>query len=48
VVGPLSRTWPATAVLAAMVAGLVGSPLRQLGLTPTEPPPSVEVSRTPV
>jgi len=48
VAGPLSRTWPATAVLAAMVAGLVGSPLRQLGLTPTEPPPSVEVSRTPV
>ena len=32
-VGPLAKTWPATAVLALIVAGLVGSPLRKLGLS---------------
>ena len=31
-VGPLSRLWPATAIQAAMVAGLVGDPLGALGL----------------
>lgn len=31
-VGPLAKTWPATALLAAIVAGLVGSPLRKAGL----------------
>lgn len=32
VAGPLSRVWPAPPLLAAMVAGLVGSPLKRLGL----------------
>jgi salicylate hydroxylase len=32
VAGPLSRLWPAPKVLAAMVSGLVGRPLRSLGL----------------
>ena len=32
VVGPLSRLWPATWVQAAMVSGLIGDPLRRLGL----------------
>jgi 2-polyprenyl-6-methoxyphenol hydroxylase-like FAD-dependent oxidoreductase len=32
VAGPLSRIWPAPPLLAAMVAGLVGNPLRRLGL----------------
>lgn len=36
VVGPLSKLWPATVIQAAMVSGLVGDPLRPLGLT--EPP----------
>lgn len=31
-VGPLSKRWPATTLQAAMVSGLVGSPLRPLGL----------------
>lgn len=31
-VGPLSKVWPATRLQAAMVSGLVGSPLRALGL----------------
>ena len=31
-VGPLSRLWPATTILAAMVSGLVGAPLGRLGL----------------
>lgn len=31
-VGPLSKLWPATALQAAMVSGLAGSPLRRLGL----------------
>lgn len=31
-VGPLSKLWPATALQAAMVSGLVGSPLARLGL----------------
>lgn len=31
-VGPLSKLWPATAIQAAMVSGLVGNPLRPLGL----------------
>jgi salicylate hydroxylase len=31
-VGPLAKRWPATAMLATIVAGLVGSPLRKLGL----------------
>lgn len=32
VAGPLSRVWPAPPLLAAMVAGLVGDPLKRLGL----------------
>jgi 2-polyprenyl-6-methoxyphenol hydroxylase-like FAD-dependent oxidoreductase len=31
-VGPLSKLWPATRIQAAMVSGLVGSPLGRLGL----------------
>lgn len=31
-VGPLSKLWPATWIQAAMVSGLVGDPLRPLGL----------------
>jgi 2-polyprenyl-6-methoxyphenol hydroxylase-like FAD-dependent oxidoreductase len=31
-VGPLSKLWPATAIQASMVSGLVGNPLRPLGL----------------
>jgi 2-polyprenyl-6-methoxyphenol hydroxylase-like FAD-dependent oxidoreductase len=31
-VGPLSRLWPATRIQAAMVSGLVGDPLKGLGL----------------
>lgn len=32
VVGPLAKLWPATAIQAAMVSGLIGSPLGTLGL----------------
>jgi len=32
IVGPLSKLWPATAIQAAMVSGLVGAPLKSLGL----------------
>ena len=32
VVGPLSKLWPATWIQAAMVSGLIGNPLRPLGL----------------
>lgn len=32
VVVPLGRVWPATAIQAAMVSGLIGNPLRPLGL----------------
>lgn len=31
-VGPLSKLWPATWIQAAMVSGLIGNPLRPLGL----------------
>jgi 2-polyprenyl-6-methoxyphenol hydroxylase-like FAD-dependent oxidoreductase len=31
-VGPLAKRWPATGILAAMVAGQIGRPLRALGL----------------
>jgi 2-polyprenyl-6-methoxyphenol hydroxylase-like FAD-dependent oxidoreductase len=31
-VGPMSKLWPATVIQAAMVSGLVGRPLRPLGL----------------
>lgn len=31
-VGPVSRRWPASWIQAAMVSGLIGSPLRRLGL----------------
>lgn len=31
-VGPVAKLWPATAIQAAMVSGLVGRPLRALGL----------------
>ncbi len=34
VMGPISKLWPATVIQAAMVSGLVGSPLRPLGLRP--------------
>lgn len=37
VAGPLSRIWPGPAVLAAMVSGLVGWPLRALGLSAKTP-----------
>jgi 2-polyprenyl-6-methoxyphenol hydroxylase-like FAD-dependent oxidoreductase len=33
VVGPLSKVWPATWIQAAMVSGLIGRPLRSLGLS---------------
>lgn len=33
-VGPVAIRWPATRIQAAMVAGLVGDPLRALGLAP--------------
>jgi salicylate hydroxylase len=32
-VGPLAKLWPATAILAAIVSGFVGGPLRRLGLS---------------
>ena len=32
VVGPVSKLWPATAIQAAMVSGLIGAPLGPLGL----------------
>jgi 2-polyprenyl-6-methoxyphenol hydroxylase-like FAD-dependent oxidoreductase len=32
IVAPLSKTWPAPKIMAAMVAGIVGSPMRRLGL----------------
>jgi 2-polyprenyl-6-methoxyphenol hydroxylase-like FAD-dependent oxidoreductase len=32
IVGPLSHLWPATAIQAAMVTGLMGGPMRPLGL----------------
>jgi 2-polyprenyl-6-methoxyphenol hydroxylase-like FAD-dependent oxidoreductase len=32
-VGPLARRWPATSILAHIVAGYVGAPLRRLGLS---------------
>jgi 2-polyprenyl-6-methoxyphenol hydroxylase-like FAD-dependent oxidoreductase len=32
VMGPLSRIWPMTSFQAALVSGLVGSPLRKLGI----------------
>lgn len=32
IVGPLARLWPATAILAAIVSGLIGRPLKPLGL----------------
>jgi 2-polyprenyl-6-methoxyphenol hydroxylase-like FAD-dependent oxidoreductase len=31
-VGPFAKRWPATAILAALVAGQIGRPLRALGL----------------
>ncbi|MBB3695201.1 NAD(P)/FAD-dependent oxidoreductase [Sphingomonas sp. BK580] len=31
-VGPMSKLWPATRIQAAMVSGLIGNPLRPLGL----------------
>lgn len=37
-VGPLSKMWPATFIHAAMVSGLVGNPLRHLGLRDELPP----------
>jgi salicylate hydroxylase len=32
IMGPVSRTWPAPAVLAALVAGQIGAPLRTIGV----------------
>ena len=37
IAGPLARLWPATAILAAMVSGLIGRPLKRLGLYPRPP-----------
>lgn len=37
IAGPLSRIWPGPAVLAAMVSGLVGWPLRPFGLSAKTP-----------
>ena len=37
IAGPLARLWPATAILAAMVSGLIGGPLKRLGLYPRRP-----------
>jgi len=34
VVGPLSGLWPVPAIQAGLVSGLIGFPLRRLGLTP--------------
>jgi hypothetical protein len=31
-VGPISKLWPATAIQAAMVSGLIGAPLDSMGL----------------
>lgn len=31
VMGPVSRTWPAPQVLAALVAGQIGAPLKAIG-----------------
>ena len=31
-VGPISKLWPATTIQAAMVSGLIGAPLKRLGL----------------
>lgn len=36
-VGPLSKLWPATWIQAAMVSGLIGNPLRPLGLDARQP-----------
>ncbi|MBN8847447.1 MULTISPECIES: NAD(P)/FAD-dependent oxidoreductase [unclassified Sphingomonas] len=36
-VGPLSKLWPATWIQAAMVSGLIGNPLRPLGLDAPRP-----------
>ena len=36
-VGPLSRNWPVRWIQAAMVSGLIGNPLRALGLTAGTP-----------
>lgn len=35
-VGPLSKHWPATWIQAAMVSGLIGNPLKKLGLAPAQ------------
>ncbi len=32
IVGPFAKIWPANAILAAMVSGLIGNPLKPLGL----------------
>ncbi len=40
IAGPLTKLWPATRLLAAMVAGLIGWPLRPLGLARTMQGPS--------
>ncbi len=39
IAGPLTRLWPATRLLAAMVAGLIGWPLKPLGLARTAQAP---------
>lgn len=36
-IGPLSKLWPATWIQAALVSGLIGSPLAPLGLDKVEP-----------
>ena len=46
IVGPLTKVWPAPWVLAAMVGGLIGGPLRPLGLALDEEFPDDQTSST--
>jgi len=41
-VGPLSKLWPATVIQAAMVSGLIGDPLKPLGLGDQRVVPDIE------
>jgi 2-polyprenyl-6-methoxyphenol hydroxylase-like FAD-dependent oxidoreductase len=42
-VGPLSKLWPATAIQASMVSGLIGGPLGKLGLEEHREAPEAEL-----